>query len=300
MIQWLFVSLLAMSGLAASEDFPRSCQKLNMGEFYGNATLYAETAKSSKWLEPFVVPDHKLIFCKVAKNGSSGWLRLFRRLAGFPDWQRNPYFFMGSKIGGLSQLKHYGATRAMEMMTDPSWKKVVILREPLERLLSGFLDKIHQAEDSKAQLGLYSKALHNVPVERFTKMEFREFVHRLHVALNAGEFDQHWSVQSEDCGLDFWGPVYDLALFMVHSGCDKEAMREEIFQLLRPVTLDPAGLEAAADSFTRVAGDVTRHETNHTGWYTKEIYEEAYKIYEIDYARFGVAKPALEDLLTRR
>jgi hypothetical protein len=89
---------------------------------------------------PIVIESHKLVFFAVPKVGCTVWKTLFRRMMGYPDWKaRLPH---DSKTNGLVYLSHYNTSRATEIMNDPSYTKAIFLRDPKERFLSAYLDKV--------------------------------------------------------------------------------------------------------------------------------------------------------------
>ena len=119
---------------------------------------------------PFVVTEHRLLFCKVAKVASSGWLRLLRRLSGDEGWRGNPYFIDKEHgwVAGVRQLAHLEHADALATLRDrANWTRIVVVRDPAERLLSAFLDKIHRHDDSSTQLAMYSSELFGLPESEF-------------------------------------------------------------------------------------------------------------------------------------
>lgn len=84
-------------------------------------------------------PKAKLIFCGIPKVGVSEWLKLFRRLTGAGDYLSFPHYKQDLTEFHLSSLP---LKQAEAMLTDPSWTKAVFFRDPAERLLSAYLDKI--------------------------------------------------------------------------------------------------------------------------------------------------------------
>eukprot|EP01060_Flectonema_neradi_P022779 TRINITY_DN309_c0_g1_i1.p1 TRINITY_DN309_c0_g1~~TRINITY_DN309_c0_g1_i1.p1 ORF type:complete len:557 (+),score=67.20 TRINITY_DN309_c0_g1_i1:170-1672(+) len=106
-----------------------------------------------------VDPFHKLIFFKVAKVMSTNLLGLYDRLLGHTDVVKdfnqtmnihaieNTHFRRRMTLGSLSVLQ------ANQIMNDPSWKKIVFLRDPTERFLSFYLDKIGTKKGFAARFG---------------------------------------------------------------------------------------------------------------------------------------------------
>lgn len=99
-----------------------------------------------KWgwdASPVVVEEFKLIFFTIPKVGCTVFKQLFRRMRGFDDWadvtDRVPH---DVEYNGLNLLSTYSVDKASEMLANPKWTKAIFLREPKDRLLSAFLDKV--------------------------------------------------------------------------------------------------------------------------------------------------------------
>jgi hypothetical protein len=91
--------------------------------------------------DPVVIEKYKLLFFTVPKNSCTEWKRLFRRMMNYSNWNlvspHNP------DSNGLRYLGHYSNRQQIEFMTSPNWTRAIFVREPMERLLSGFLEKAY-------------------------------------------------------------------------------------------------------------------------------------------------------------
>ena len=89
---------------------------------------------------PVVLESHKLLFFTIPKIGCTVWLKLFRRMMGYDDWKTGrPY---NPLMNGLTYLYHYSLENATVMMNDPTWTRAIVVRDPKERLVSAYLDKV--------------------------------------------------------------------------------------------------------------------------------------------------------------
>jgi hypothetical protein len=89
--------------------------------------------------DPFVVESHKLIFFTIPKNSCTEWKKIFRRIKGYPDWKTvQPHH---PDTNGLTYLGSYSREKQREFMTSPEWTRAIFVREPMERLLSAYLNK---------------------------------------------------------------------------------------------------------------------------------------------------------------
>jgi hypothetical protein len=93
---------------------------------------------------PIVIEKYKLVFFTIPKVGCTTWKQLFRRMMGYNNWKApDPH---NPKTNGLTYLSHYTTSRATEIMNDPTYTKAIFLRDPKERLLSAYLQKVVQSE----------------------------------------------------------------------------------------------------------------------------------------------------------
>lgn len=94
---------------------------------------------------PIVLEEFKLIFFTIPKVACTVWKKLFRRMMKYRDWRVQnkvrmvPYSPM---YNGLRYLYHYDAERATHFMTSPQYTRAVFVRDPKERFVSAYLDKV--------------------------------------------------------------------------------------------------------------------------------------------------------------
>ena len=98
---------------------------------------------------PVVIEKYKLIFFTSPKVGCTIWKQLFRRMMNIRNYMEEEYETLlpwNPEINGLKYLYHYNRTSASAMMTDPTWTRAIFVRDPKERFLSAYLDKVIQNE----------------------------------------------------------------------------------------------------------------------------------------------------------
>ena len=248
---------------------------------------------------PFVVPAHRLIFCKVAKVASSGWLKLLRRMEGHAGWRDNPYFMDRGRVGGVRQMSHLANADALRALRDrANWTRVVVVRDPAERLLSAWLDKIHGEHDSGSQLAIYSKELFGLAAKDFANETFGDFVERVAYGLANGIVDQHWSLLSDNCDLRNWLPAYDLVIQM-RKDDDMNKLLDCVLDTVARRSTDRAALAGMRDTFSQTLKASSEHATKaEKKYYTPELLRRVMDMYAEDYALFGLPTPT--GLLRRR
>jgi len=91
-------------------------------------------------MSPAVNEEYKLVFFFIAKCASSEWKRMLVRMMGSPKWCA--HWIHKPEVNGLKFLYDYSIDEAQEIMTSPEWKRAVFVRNPKDRVLSAFLDKV--------------------------------------------------------------------------------------------------------------------------------------------------------------
>ena len=103
--------------------------------------------QGSGWdVAPVVIEKYRLIFFTVPKIGTTVFKQLFRRMMGAENWDQVdrtkwPHLPHNPASNGLKYLYDFSITTANEMMTSPNWTRAIFVRDPVERLLSAYLDK---------------------------------------------------------------------------------------------------------------------------------------------------------------
>lgn len=150
------------------------------------------------------IPEAKLIFCGVPKVGFSEWLKFFRYTWGARDYLSHPHLKRDREeflVGSLSIEK------AEELLNDPSWTRAVFFRDPAERLLSAYLDKIVGEGYTKKEFNIKNPDMLSFPdfVDLVTeKGRDCSSTHGLHPCTNP-----HWKPQTMICGLDHLLPNFN-------------------------------------------------------------------------------------------
>jgi hypothetical protein len=105
-----------------------------------------KTIDNSEWpLNSLLVSQkHRVIYTPIAKNANTTLKRLFVRLSGYARSDEilggNVHTYLTSNQTGLS-LCDYTPEDATKILNDPGYFRYVVLRDPLARAVSGYLDK---------------------------------------------------------------------------------------------------------------------------------------------------------------
>lgn len=84
----------------------------------------------------FVDVRHRFIFFTIPKVACTQWIQLFRLLQGSADWRDSPHFQPGRPF-----LSHFPVEECDKILSDSGWVKAAFFRDPVERLVSAYLDK---------------------------------------------------------------------------------------------------------------------------------------------------------------
>lgn len=209
--------------------------------------------------------------CTPPRNGCSRWKRLLQRIEGVHDYMDNPH-----KNNELKRAGKQSIVQQKKLWTEPYTFKMMLARNPLERLLSAFLSK-------------RGKKPFPLPVR------FSVFVHQLHkrhLAWNR-HWGLHWYPQTEICDsparyhYDFVAKVEHRQIWM---------SRLENFLRIQPYTQNgwgegggPGSFQGAEDSVGSKTTTATRIKTLKR-FYTPKLFKIACKYYEKDIRVLGYEK----------
>ena len=142
----------------------------------------------------FIHPPSKFAFCRIAKNGSTQWSKVLAKIlnndAGIISvW---PHF----SVPKLS-IDQYGIDGVESIFSDPTATRAVMLRDPLARFASSYLDKCFGMNCTNKIC--YPRK--HAGKEEGQKVTFREAINWLVDTNPLAIIDPHWRLQSEFCNL---------------------------------------------------------------------------------------------------
>ena len=238
------------------------------------------------WGAPLVCETHKLIFFNIAKVASSQWKMLFRRMLGYDDWltacPHNP------KTNGLIQLSHYPLDQATDMMNSPEWTRAVFLRDPKERFLSAYLDKVHgEMVDIPTVEWLQKHCPEAFEVFKVSNRNLSDFFSFVQDCPD----NVHWQPQIKTTDEKCWGKI-DFFGHLENADVDAKALLEGIG------AWEEYGATGWGDNGDQAFfGKHAAKEEHRTGssekmaqYYTPELEEAVEQYYAVDYEFFGFEK----------
>jgi len=135
--------------------------------------------------EHYQIPGREAAMCIPAKNGCTYWKALFMRMRNNPLWN-SPEEDARHNVA-KTQLEH-----SWHVLDEPDALAIMLVRNPVVRVLSAFLDKKSNTS------GYYMDLLR--PYD-FDKSGFEKFVTAIVANVQARSADGHWRRQSDTCGL---------------------------------------------------------------------------------------------------
>jgi hypothetical protein len=140
----------------------------------------------------------RLLTCAPEKGGSRNWISLTKELSYATVEAYHKYYKSGNDINGNLAFQSISITDLKDFMNDHNhsnaWIKIVAVRDPLERFLSGYLDKCVKMKDSNCI---------NFPTSNVTFADFVRKIYNLYEENNSymiNHFNTHWKLQSSQCG----------------------------------------------------------------------------------------------------
>ena len=89
-----------------------------------------------------VSPRHRLAYCPIEKAGEPRFTRLIlRAFTGRTEPDSFDFLHRAMDEGNLPGMPGLSLPTQMQLIACADWIKMVVLRDPLERLLSAYLDK---------------------------------------------------------------------------------------------------------------------------------------------------------------
>lgn len=148
----------------------------------------------------FVVPEAKVIYCPIGKNGCSFLKGLMIRLSSARDTEfmlRDVHQLTDRVNTGL-QLSDYRKGEARAWTRDPAFMKFAVLRDPAERLLSAWVEKfvLNRAEPgNQHHTGAVIAGMQGGKTPDFHRsISFGAFVRYVEAA-DPARMDPHWRPQ---------------------------------------------------------------------------------------------------------
>ena len=231
---------------------------------------------AARYFAPIVNEEFKLVFFHIPKVACTQWLQLFRRMQGWEDWRERvgglPYT---PAVNGLHYLADYNMSVANEMLTSPAWTRAVFVRDPKERFLSAYLDKVVNTQH--IVLGSCCRKTRDCATSETTFQEFYQLTETCE--------NEHWGLQSERVPEKVW----QLVNFVGYMATLEKDAKRLLTQVGAWERYGASGWGPNGDQpmFAEPAGQSTNHATQAQErmrhYYTPEIERGIERRYRADY-----------------
>jgi len=249
------------------------------------------SAHTSAFSRMMIFPEGKLAFCGIPKTGVTRWLQFLRFYIGANDYQSMPHFKHDREELLFDGLESSVQT---EILNDPTWTKAVFIRNPLDRTLSAFIEKIE-------------KSLQITDEGLFKGMSFEDFVGYLEKKGVGWNIDPHFQAQILACGLYKWLPQFQFVGSLDNVSRETKCLLTRVglwekygkkYQNSRgkgnicaraaPPVADtvPTGFQQSDTS--GFYSHATSARKKRAKYYTPELEERVKKVYEYDYKLYQI------------
>lgn len=138
--------------------------------------------------------DHKILYCPIEKNSCTFFKRLLLLQSPFADQ------FIASESDPHNFLKQTGLMKpeSVDPFVDDDYLRFIVLREPIGRIVSAYMNKFVRSRRYKVALKLTESFREKVgqPYDENRLLTFSEFVHYL-AEQDDQKMDVHWRPQSD-------------------------------------------------------------------------------------------------------
>ncbi|KAL7579858.1 hypothetical protein ACA910_004870 [Epithemia clementina (nom. ined.)] len=240
---------------------------------------------------PVVVESHKLLFWTTPKVGCTVFKKAFRRMEGYKDWMvENSIIPHSPYSNGLNYLYHYRPSEADHMLTDPTWTRALFVRDPKERLLSAYLDKVAsnhsyyvrkicckiKSMETLLQCDRFRESTQSTADQlRSPAVSFASFLQDVYSNCS----DPHWKPQAKRLPDKYW-PVINFIGHLEHARQDTERLFRKIGAW---EAFGASGWPSGAIFGNNSAKHATFAMNKVTAYYSPELEEMAERIYQADY-----------------
>jgi len=266
----------------------KACQKHGL-DMRGSDGLH----QINPW-EYFINKEHSLVWCNVFKSASTSWMYILNVLAGY-----KPKFLKKTKKVPLmlARAKYPRPSKELlkEVLSLRNVTSLIIGRNPFERLVSAYRDKIYGALPGTFHDKMRRTITHtyrNVNVPKGKKLPagfiptFKEFVRYI--------VDENFKQNTPEM---HWAPVYSFCnpcQVNFNSIAKFETLSDDTDFILKKINAADVDIEkknSAKDG--KSSHEVTR---TYLRELTKNLYTQLVDVYRIDFDLFGYEVPEYEKL----
>ncbi|CAM9793963.1 unnamed protein product, partial [Lampetra planeri] len=275
----------AQAQAARRAQIAQLCARYGVGGSAGSGTVAPVSPRQVSRL--YVEDRYRLLYCEVPKVGCTNWKRLLMVLSGAARRAGEVAHDAAHYANGLRRLDSFGRAEMERRLA--TYTKVLFVREPLERLVSAFRDKLerpnpyYQPLFGRAILARYRANASREALRSGEGVTFREFLRYLLDPRRPLGMDIHWEAATRLChpcaiSYDFVGKF--------------EELEGDANDLLRAVGVPddvtfPGEGEARAAQVPAEAEEAAAY----LSALSRRERQRAYDFYYLDYIMFNYSKP---------
>ncbi|XP_045593466.2 carbohydrate sulfotransferase 10 isoform X1 [Procambarus clarkii] len=233
-----------------------------------------------------LLEDHKVIVCQVLKAGSTAWNYLLAHRYNMTDLIENKLFYKVLEVLKPTLKRFREATRSREFL------KFLVVRDPLERLLSAYRDRILDTSHVSWQahhfvplilvktrgISYAHSDLYNIDGSVKVVPSFSEFLNFI-VDEEPQDFDPHWMPVSQSCA-----PCHIKYTDVVHT----ETFLDDIQYIMRKSGLDTkVNASLLMQNTNKGRGNTQDLLTNQYRAVGPELFQRIVQKYKLDFVLFG-------------
>lgn len=237
----------------------------------------------------FVYPEAQFAMCIIEKNGCSTWLTMFNKLTRKKYNLKVPWY-------GLVEY-HWSERRARRVFEDPDATRIAWVRDPLERFLSGFLNKCAVKADrynDEPSICPFKNSPDQPPGFPLSQAGhwFEVFKQKGKLDKMIGQFDSHFTPQARHCELKRRLHEFTVIGLMnkAHFTQDVECLLERA-GLSHVNTMGPSGLpflKHPTEDVSQIEESTVRLLKK---FFTKDFAKLLMDAYKEDYDLFNIERP---------
>ena len=222
------------SSSIASATTPTTTTSLNLTmSIPTGCSRFGMVGRSGPFDRTFVFPKGKLLFCGIPKVGITQWLKFLRFVLGAGDYQSLPFYKRDIHPFRLDRLSPHRQQEVFWSLSNSTWTKAIFLRDPAERLLSAYLDKVEQKRFDELQVDFQQQTTNT----SFRVIMFHNWVRALETTPFAkcqnrtGPswcWDPHWRPQVYSCGIRKMLSLFDFVGSISHAASHTKALLQKV------------------------------------------------------------------------
>jgi len=235
---------------------------------------------------------HKFVLCLIPKCASTAMKMMMKRVLGVPHWRSEDARCIHVKsINGLPHLDKNSTTQVHQVFDNPNWIKAALVRDPIVRTLSAYLQKIVELKHYRAIFWTASRP-----------PTFAEYVDQLYYNPLIRARNRHFKEQSANCGFRYTKYNYIARVETIRPDVEELFRRLGLWEQYGASGWRGNGTGSFLASFVRAQNHDTPlkssgSDSDVASYYTRDTLRKVHNMYKEDFDRFGYSYNKWLDLV---